>query len=280
MTLTESYKILGATPKSSMDDIVASFRALAKKYHPDKNRSNVEWAHQQMTLLNEAYAFIAQHRFTAEEETSADTSPPRNERTKTASPRRPIYSRDELIYSFSQQKDSVNLALYKYYQYELYTISKRDTKENRGAFRSIVTTLRRAYHHTDQLKQFSTDKELFRHFQVYTAMIFNFYRSTECLLTNNGFLRDDELYAYQAYRLARDRLFKAEEEIMFHRHNRGHLQFTMVVDTLQEARKILEEAVERYSHTQWFPELEIHHAHAKSLYEYVLLFFDKSTRKA
>ena len=42
-TATESiekyYKILGLTPKATVDQVKSKFRELAKKYHPDKNRN-------------------------------------------------------------------------------------------------------------------------------------------------------------------------------------------------------------------------------------------------
>ena len=46
------YDILGVSRGSSKEDISATHKALAKKYHPDINRSKD--AHEKMTMLNEA----------------------------------------------------------------------------------------------------------------------------------------------------------------------------------------------------------------------------------
>ena len=38
-SLEKYYKILGLTPKATVDQVKSKFRELAKKYHPDKNRN-------------------------------------------------------------------------------------------------------------------------------------------------------------------------------------------------------------------------------------------------
>ena len=50
------YKILGIDPSSSKSDIKAAYRKLAKKYHPDRNKSKE--AHEIFINVNEAYAYL------------------------------------------------------------------------------------------------------------------------------------------------------------------------------------------------------------------------------
>lgn len=50
------YEILDVTPTASQDEIRRRYRELAKQYHPDANQAQgIEWAHQKMAELNEAY---------------------------------------------------------------------------------------------------------------------------------------------------------------------------------------------------------------------------------
>ncbi len=50
------YKILGIDPSSSKSEIKAAYRKLAKKYHPDRNKSKE--AHEIFINVNEAYAYL------------------------------------------------------------------------------------------------------------------------------------------------------------------------------------------------------------------------------
>ena len=43
-SIEKYYKILGLTPKATVDQVKSKFRELAKKYHPDKNRNKKEAA--------------------------------------------------------------------------------------------------------------------------------------------------------------------------------------------------------------------------------------------
>ncbi len=44
--------------KSNLEVIKSAYRKLAKKYHPDLNRDNIEWAETKMKKINEAYTFL------------------------------------------------------------------------------------------------------------------------------------------------------------------------------------------------------------------------------
>lgn len=64
MRLSECYTLLEVSPSASLDDIKASYRKLAFKYHPDLNPGDPKAA-QRFTRINEAYVQLKKHRETA-----------------------------------------------------------------------------------------------------------------------------------------------------------------------------------------------------------------------
>lgn len=54
-----AYKLLGVEVGSSLNEIKSSYRRLAKKFHPDKNRGKCEEsAHERFTLLRDSYVLL------------------------------------------------------------------------------------------------------------------------------------------------------------------------------------------------------------------------------
>ena len=62
--MNDPYKTLGVTPAASDDEIKKAYRALAKKYHPDKYRDSdlAELADEKMKEINAAYEQIQKER--------------------------------------------------------------------------------------------------------------------------------------------------------------------------------------------------------------------------
>ena len=52
------YKILNIDEKSSLDEIKKAYRILALKYHPDRNRNNIEEAEQKFKEISKAYNIL------------------------------------------------------------------------------------------------------------------------------------------------------------------------------------------------------------------------------
>ena len=60
MATKDPYKVLGVDPDASMEDIKKAYRAMAKKYHPDRHNDPVakEMAEEKMAEINAAYDAI------------------------------------------------------------------------------------------------------------------------------------------------------------------------------------------------------------------------------
>jgi DnaJ-class molecular chaperone len=52
------YEILELSRGASDEDIKKAYRALAMRYHPDRNRGNEEWAHNKFIEINEAFSVL------------------------------------------------------------------------------------------------------------------------------------------------------------------------------------------------------------------------------
>lgn len=57
MDYKDYYKILGVDKKASQADIKKAYRALAKKYHPDKNKGD-KAAEEKFKDISEAYEVV------------------------------------------------------------------------------------------------------------------------------------------------------------------------------------------------------------------------------
>ena len=62
--MNDPYKILGVSPTATDDEVKAAYRALARKYHPDKYRDSdlAEMAGEKMKEINAAYDEIQKLR--------------------------------------------------------------------------------------------------------------------------------------------------------------------------------------------------------------------------
>jgi DnaJ-class molecular chaperone len=107
------YQTLGLV--NDADDVVikAAYRALAQKYHPDKNRTNKELHTQMMANLNEAFAAIGTKAKRKAYDESLKSPPQQQEKTKPAPPVRP--SHEELIEKLehSAMDEMVVIALFE-----------------------------------------------------------------------------------------------------------------------------------------------------------------------
>ena len=64
INMMDAYKILGVSPSATDDEIKQAYRALVRKYHPDKyaNTDLADMANEKMKEINAAYEQIQQER--------------------------------------------------------------------------------------------------------------------------------------------------------------------------------------------------------------------------
>ena len=61
--MADPYKVLGISPNASNEEVKKAYKALALKYHPDKNQGPMaEFAESKMKEINEAYDEILRRR--------------------------------------------------------------------------------------------------------------------------------------------------------------------------------------------------------------------------
>jgi hypothetical protein len=280
MNLRECYRMLEVSEKATDEELALSFKRLAHKYHPDKNRDRIEWATRAMADLNVAYNMIMSHRF----EDSADSIIPeyREEKRARKPKARKTEERDEelenfkrefLINKFVQFKENSKDALYRYFQYSLYNFARREEIRNRRVFNGIVLTLRTSYHSIKTLKPLTSDKELIEHFTTFNEMIFSFYKASECLNILDSYKNIIDVEAYRSFKKGDDKLHIAHKELFYDRHNRGFFKREIMFPNLMEAEDHFAFTVRRFPQSTWAVETGIKLEYVRALKKYFVLFF-------
>jgi hypothetical protein len=296
MNIDQCSRLLKVESDASNEEISRSFKILALKYHPDKNPHNKEWANEQMTMLNTAYSDIMSYRFKTE--TGAETSGgtnfngQKNEQRQNGGPKRRYRSEradrdeqesirlreekknDELAAHFVKIRDDAKDAMYKYFQYGLYNFHRREDAKGEGLFREIVMSLRKSYHRIKRLTELSKDRELLEHFHVFSRMIFDFYRASECLNIIDSYRDQYEVNAWRLYRQGDELLHQAHRELFFDRHNRGYFINAKVFPSLIESESVFRRTISSFPDSSWAVETAIKLDYIKSLKAYIDLFFN------
>jgi hypothetical protein len=291
-SLEESYKLLNTASTSTDDEIMKSYRMLALRYHPDKNPDKIEWATGVMSRINTAYTLIMSSRFKngngrgsepSAQEKSQSPSPDmrafqeamRKKREAEERMRQEELRTESVIDSFADLRESVKEPLYKFFQFSLYNIARREQGTNRGIFNDIVRILKKSYHNTEELIKQTSDEEVIEHLNVYGAMIFNFYRASECLNIPDRYDNKLDIEAFRLYRRGEESLHKSHREIFFSRHNRGHFDKSHAIEWAIEAREFFKKTLEIFPDSTWVVEAGIKFEYTESLIRYVALFFSE-----
>jgi curved DNA-binding protein CbpA len=286
MEIEHCYRILQIGKASSDEEISRSFKAMAMKYHPDKNPERREWANEQMTVLNTAYSTLMSYRFSqgsaeavqemkkSEEEHRAKVYA---EREKRRSEAQNEYLREEereyLIARFVKAREDAKDVIYRYFQYNLYNFHRREERGNRRIYNDIIVSLRKSYHLIKKYSSLTQDGELLEHFNVFGKMIFDFYRASECLNIIDSYNNSYEVDAYRMYRKGDEHLHKSEKELFFDRHNRGFFDRRKTIPGLLDAENIFRRTIQSYKDSSWAVESSIKLEYVLSLKAYISLFF-------
>ncbi len=231
-----------------------------------------------MTKLNIAYSAVMTYRFN--DETTVDTPNKKYEKRQEvpAAPRKPykdIIDSEILTKQFINLRETAKDALYRYFQYSLYNIPIREKVANRAVFNKIVFSLRKNYHAIRRLKDKTDDNELIEHFEVFTAMMFHFYRASECLNIIDSYSNQYDVESYRVYHKGDEFLNDAGKEIFYDRHNRGHFKKEMAYSYALEAEKIFQANLKIFPDSTWAIETRIKLDYAQSLRKYIELFFSE-----
>jgi len=176
---------------------------------------------------------------------------------------------------FIKLREAANEHIYKFFQYKLYNLARRDEVYNRGIFDRIVYGIRKSYHEIGLLEELADEPELLEHFSVFKKMIFDFYRASECLNINDNYTNQYDVNAYRAYRRGDEKLTDAMKEIFFERHNRGFFKRQLAVVNLMDAQLFLKNAIQSFPKSSWAVEIRIKLEFTESLINYFRLFFSK-----
>lgn len=283
MNIQECYKMLGVRESATNEEISRAYKSLALKYHPDKNPHRLAWAHEMMAALNNSYNAVMVHRFKAETDIPHGNGQDEAARAAAKHPRERMRSetfkkeieREVLIQRFVKNRESAKEALYKYFQYSLYNIAQRENALNRGTFNEVVYALRKHYHSIRSCIPLTSDSELIEHFTVFTDMIFNFYRASECLNIIESYANPTDVAAYRQYRKGDDALHIAHKEIFYDRHNRGRFKRDIAEAYLLKAVDDFQKTLKNFTSSSWAVETKIKLEYALSLQKYLHLFFSE-----
>lgn len=286
MDIALCYRILQIGEGSTDEEISRSFKAMAMKYHPDKNPERREWANEQMTVLNTAYSTLMSYRFNqgtaeaakefkrSEEQHRAKAEEERKKReTRAYNEKVKEEEREFLISRFVKAREDAKDVLYKYFQYNLYNFHRREERGNRKIYNDIIVSLRKSYHLIKKYTTLTEDRELIEHFNVFSKMIFDFYRASECLNIIDSYNDSYEVDAYRMYRRGDEHLHRAEKELFYDRHNRGRLDRRKTAPEILDAENMFRKTLMLYRKSSWAVESEIKLEYVISLKAYITLFF-------
>lgn len=76
MDISTCYQLLGLTSDASYQDVKASYRRLVRRYHPDANPQNVEWAKEKFIELTQAYQTVMATLATSQEKPKSSQTAP------------------------------------------------------------------------------------------------------------------------------------------------------------------------------------------------------------
>lgn len=195
------FEILEIGPGAAVADLNASYRRLAKKYHPDFNRGRETWAHAMMTDLNLAYEAALEHF----------SSPIRGVRASgKPGPRRGAYRVE-----FKEAIDRVLKALYTYYQYGLENIHLRGEGVRRLRFRECVNGLKSGIDLLEAVKAAAEEAEEGENLDVFTDFAKAFFQNA--LLDRFHTPTSDRLEtnAYRHFRDGSESLDYAVKDVFF-----------------------------------------------------------------
>ncbi len=300
MNLSDCYNILQLRDSATDEEIKKSFKLLAHKYHPDKNPQRVEWANEAMSNLNKAYTTLMQLRFQQEKKEQkayVKPRPPQHEETKIPKSgikkqkvkkeyydpnkeKKESIDNDILTKEFVKIRELTKNELYRYFQYGIYNIARRENISSRNIFNNVVENLKKNYHAIINLMKQTRDAEFQKHFDVFSSMIYNFYMASECVNIIDSYSDAIEIQAYRLFKRGDDMLHPCEKEIFYDRHNRGFFKKNTADTLLQKSTANFNNMLKIFPNSTWTIETKIKLKYSLALKEYLNLFFSEYNPKS
>lgn len=299
MNLSDCYNILQLRDTATDEEIKKSFKLLAHKYHPDKNPQRVEWANEAMSNLNKAYTTLMQYRFQeVKKEVKAESVRPephkQTEIHRTSFKKQKIKKEyydpnkeikeaihnDILTKEFVKIRESTKNELYRYFQYGIYNIARRENISSRNIFNNVVDNLKKSYHAIINLMNQTKDAEFRKHFEVFSSMIYSFYMASECVNIIDSYSDTIEIQAYRLFKRGDDALHPCEKEIFYDRHNRGFFKKNIADTLLLKTEANFKNMLKIFPHSTWAIETKIKLQYSLALKEYLNLFFSEYNPKS
>lgn len=289
--LREAYQLLSIKPSASDEDISKAFKKLALKYHPDRNPGKTEWANSVMSKLNSAYSLIISERFStagsdessfkaqqqayAQKARQAKAQESYQQERKKSDYFAQQVIRDQIIKSFVKSRENVKDYLYRYFQFKLYNLARRDDLHNRSAFKDVVNNIKAAYHQIGNLEKSTRDEELIQHFKIFMKMILGFYKSSECLNFLDSYNNKKDVEAYRLFHQGDQYLLEAEKEVFYERHNRGSFFQAQTLENAMNAKLFFMQTLRQFPESTWSVETKIKLDYTEALINYIDLFFNE-----
>ena len=292
MNISDCYRIIGLPETATDEEIKKSFKLLAHKYHPDKNPQRVKWANEAMSSLNKAYTTLMQFRFQEEKKEIKKEQPkqePHKPSIKKEKVKKEYYDPDKeareslkhdiLTKEFVKIREDAKNELYRYFQFGIYNLARRENSSNKNIFIAITALLKKNYHSIISLKTQTKDNDFLKHFQVFSSLIYNFYMASECINIIDSYSDSIEIEAYLLFKKGDDSLHPCEKEIFYDRHNRGFFKKNTADTLLLKSEQNFKNMLTKFPDSTWAVETKIKLQYVYSLKEYLNLFFSEYQNK-
>lgn len=139
MTLKTAYRILRLPGNATHAQLIAAYRKLVKRYHPDYNAARFEWSHNAMTRINQAYELVTLHL--GRPASGRSEHPPFSEQYADSFTSEPAED-PAFVTLFHEAADTVLNGIYTYYQYGLQNVYLRHEGVRRFRYRTAVKKVR------------------------------------------------------------------------------------------------------------------------------------------
>ena len=237
MDLQDAFALFKLTDTSTEQDLAAAYRRLVKRYHPDYNAAQLQWAHRRMTQINEAYALVCD--FMKQGEAGLRGAPPRrgapgtdahqeeqgnqqhrgDDRDGDSFAEAPLRERhpplEEVHHLHGAVEDLLD-GVYTYYQYGLQNVHRRGEGVPRLRYRTALRHLKSAIRVlTEHTERYGTTLRRDEDVTKLSAFARSFLQN---MLIEKYYIPSSstsELKAYRHYRTGSDHLDRAIQCTLF-----------------------------------------------------------------